>query len=511
MRVRATVTTFLGLSSVACPGPFPPPMFGSDPTDSSSATTDGDDGTTTGSVVITQGCDFYVDATAAVGGDGTGWTRAFSRLTAALDLAETRADSVVCVAGGTYVPGDGVLDPEVTFAIPMGTSVSGGFCRTEATVEDRTTACPTRLSGDLLGDDADGEPVGLNARHVVMPGNETSLDGFVISGGRIDADVGAVELSGAGIRIDGVRDVTISSCVLESNHAGEHVGGGIGIVASTEIVLTEVTLRHNRAARGGGLSADGPGGLLPTTLELRDVVLEENTGGGMLVTGNAGVVAVGATFIANEAAASGGGLLAEGNAIVELRGATFTVNIAEASGGAIALVRDEGQPTLQGYDLHILDNIAVDDGGALYADGSAVVELHRTAFVGNEAGDRGGAIRLVDTDSATLVNVLVAGNIAGGDGGGLSMADSLVAITHATVTDNITDGAGGALRVRPSIAVPMPAFLTAGEKCGQRGEAERVAGRPADANAAAGRPKTGRQPGVAARRVLRSKTRRKAA
>ena len=107
----------------------------------------------------------YVDASAAVGGDGAGWDSAYSVLQDALDDTVFNGGAEIWVASGTY-------HEQVTLW-PFA-HVYGGFTATEETRESR------RPRDNVTVIDA-GNPAGYS--YVVDGANHATLDGFTIRGG----------------------------------------------------------------------------------------------------------------------------------------------------------------------------------------------------------------------------------------------------------------------------------------------------------------------------------------
>ena len=98
----------------------------------------------------------YVDSSAATGGDGTSWGRAFRSLQDG--IASARAGDTLWVARGTYRPDDGQGiargDRNASFALGVPLTVLGGFRGTETHMQQRDLVRNvTLLSGDLLGND----------------------------------------------------------------------------------------------------------------------------------------------------------------------------------------------------------------------------------------------------------------------------------------------------------------------------------------------------------------------
>ncbi len=161
----------------------------------------------------------FVDRTAAFGGNGGSWNRAFTDLQAALAVA--RAGDRIWVAQGIYTPGPAGGSRELTFALPDGVRVYGGFAGGETSVDQRDlSAHATVLSGDLAGDDGpDFAGAAENAYQVVTAlhvGPSTLLDGFTIRGGHADGPgLGAVPESrdqGSGSTSTSPRRASRTAC-----------------------------------------------------------------------------------------------------------------------------------------------------------------------------------------------------------------------------------------------------------------------------------------------------------
>ncbi|MCA9284546.1 MAG: hypothetical protein KDA22_05000, partial [Phycisphaerales bacterium] len=84
----------------------------------------------------------YVRADAPPGGEGTSWGTAFQDLQDALSAAEASNGSVasIWVAAGTYRPDAGTGLRSLTFALPGGVAVLGGFAGDETDLAQRNPA-----------------------------------------------------------------------------------------------------------------------------------------------------------------------------------------------------------------------------------------------------------------------------------------------------------------------------------------------------------------------------------
>ncbi|MEQ8686004.1 MAG: LamG-like jellyroll fold domain-containing protein, partial [Imperialibacter sp.] len=166
----------------------------------------------------------YVDVNAVGNNDGSTWADAFTDLQSALAAAVDGSE--IWVAAGTYYPsGD---DPSVSFVIPSGTSVYGGFNGTESSLSQRDPeANITILDGD--------SPNFLNSYLVVYiggSGNNARLDGFTVRGG--SGEFGT-DNYGGGIKIEGGADPILANLIIQLNQNDF----GAGLYAANSSVTIE--------------------------------------------------------------------------------------------------------------------------------------------------------------------------------------------------------------------------------------------------------------------------------
>jgi hypothetical protein len=102
-------------------------------------------------ICLAQGV-LYVTPNARGKNDGTSWQDAFIDLQDALEVAQAGHD--VWIAGGTYKPDRGTGERTMSFLVPAGVALYGGFAGNEECRDERDWAAnETILSGDLNGDD----------------------------------------------------------------------------------------------------------------------------------------------------------------------------------------------------------------------------------------------------------------------------------------------------------------------------------------------------------------------
>ncbi len=170
---------------------------------------------------------WYVDGQAAPGGDGRSWASAFQTLSAG-PLWWAVAGDEIWVASGTYQE---AIDIEVP-----GLALYGGFAGTETARGQRDwTANPTSIDAS-----------GLNSRVVTVNRCEdTTLDGFIITGGRD-------YIIGGGILYEWVLSATLSNCTIEFNTAT--YGAGVLCSHSSPTLNHCMITRNTATERGCGIA-----------------------------------------------------------------------------------------------------------------------------------------------------------------------------------------------------------------------------------------------------------------
>jgi len=207
----------------------------------------------------------YVNANStANAAAGTTWSDAYPDLQQALSIAE-EGDSIF-VATGEYKPH--VTDRMISFTLPSGVALLGGYIGTEEAARLRDPASyPTILSGDIgvLNDSTD------NSYHVVYAigtDSTTLLDGFIITGGHAVVEsngyFGPLDFGG-GILLEGndihpVSYLKIRNCIVKDNTA-DYGGGIAGYGEEAYWPLFDVAdsqILHNHARfQCGGLYVEG--------------------------------------------------------------------------------------------------------------------------------------------------------------------------------------------------------------------------------------------------------------
>lgn len=235
----------------------------------------------------------------------------------------------------------------------------------------------------------------------VESGNTLTLENLTLKNGMAEGsdgpgDGGAIYVHGASVKITGCtltdntanknggavyatkRDdnaahVTISGGSINGNTVtiNSGFGGGIYINDGCELTLKDnVTVKDNKAARGGGVRAN------KSTVTMNGCTFEGNKSthgdasngcGGVYVNGGT-VTMQSCTLKSNDGKVRAGGLLVEGGAKVTMDGCTITGNTA-TTGGGIYITGGSSIVTLNN-GVQIKDNTATTGGGVYVQDGT---------------------------------------------------------------------------------------------------------------------------------------------
>lgn len=259
----------------------------------------------------------------------------------------------------------------------------------------------------------------------VTPGTHATFCGLTITRGR------SMNVGGAGIfmALSPATSVLISNVVLSQNTLGglPTNGGAIAVLGGTLTVVNS-TITQNTANNGAGAIFINGG-----TLTINNSTISNNTGTG--------------TF-------GPGGIRAEGAVIVGINDSTISNN-SGGTGGGIANISLAGMVniTRSTIDGNTASSPAGEGGGILNA---GTLSLMESTVSNNEAiGGGGGGIANFDTGSITIFNSTISGNeardevggIASGGGGIGNYEQGTIVILNSTITNNslVNNGVGSGI------------------------------------------------------------------
>lgn len=338
-------------------------------------------------------------------GDGSSWADAAGDLEAV--LAEASPGNEIWVAGGTYTPTScspcGAAERAVSFVVPAGVAMRGGFAGNEDDAAERSSVnAPTVLSGDI---DGDGELAGNSYNVVAIPagGADTRLEGLTIAGGR--ADGGSGRDGGAGLIVgdgdDGtVATPTIVACRFAAN-ASDGDGGAVRLEGRGGRVgprFEGCTFSDNTGREGGAVFIQAYRG--EASPAFVDCTFERNAGGAggavytNAVEGAAAPRYLGCAFYDNHSRSYGGavynfGKEPGGACRAVLANCIFAGNRGDAAAGAVYNLASTGglvRTRMTGCAFRA-NTSAV--GGAVYVNGSeghCRLEVTNSIFTESTAG-----------------------------------------------------------------------------------------------------------------------------
>ena len=330
----------------------------------------------------------YVNSSATGSGDGSSWSDAYTDLGDA--LRATVPYDEVWVAQGTYVPG---LVRSSHFLIPVGKEVYGGFAGTEIDRAQRNyTNNPTILSGDIgISNDTTD-----NVFHVVIPSNESVLDGFTISDGNANLNFSNDDRGkGAGLWADSSA-FTVSNCIFNTNLAYQG-GAGIYLKDANATFVSCVFIDNDAGSSGSG----GAAYLEDSNVSFQSSLFQTNDSGyqgGAIRWDNSTGSMIDSNFTSNRNTASNGaGCLYLLNSSPSILRCRFTNNLtlANSYGGAIKFQNSNASIT---ESFFIGNQSQANSAGAIYLDADSNATFSQNHFELNSAAQFGGAIFADDSD-----------------------------------------------------------------------------------------------------------------
>lgn len=268
----------------------------------------------------------YVSKGGAYANDGKSWATAKINVQDAInDLVDNGLTGEVWVAAGTYTPTEstessGGSTLYMSFKIPAGISVYGGFAGTETSKEQRAVTANTEmswiytnrtiLSGDLSSQAEFTWNPSKKIWNTSFYGNCFHVVWFATNG--FDAEGRALPLAGQAL-LEGcvVEDGNAQNTIISGRHHNAY-GGGIYMVEGATVKNT--LIRHCAASRdGGAVYMDGGGEMEHCYIsesQTLGIGIQYGYGGGVCLEGNRSTKPFGlkGVTIANCVGRMGGGL-----------------------------------------------------------------------------------------------------------------------------------------------------------------------------------------------------------
>jgi len=312
--------------------------------------------------------------------------------------------AVACLALGSRARGASFLvtgDGDAADAIPGDRvcATASGDCTLRAAVEEANA---------LPGADVISVPPG---KYRLAAGTLAVAEDLTITGGGSHATVLDGLRASRVLSVASMAHVTISGVGIQRGSAES--GGGVWNDGT--LMLSDVTLRLNRATGVPGGTGYGAAIYNAGGLQLSNVSFTSNVAGGRAGSFGAGMYNMGEVSLAN---------------------VTFAGNHTNGCGGGI--YNFFGDAALS--DVSFSRNHARNSGGALFNDGAGSSVLVRVTMDGNHANQIGGGI--FNYGDLQLSDVTISGNQSA-NGGGIFSSYGTVDLTNVTVVLNRAPLGGG--------------------------------------------------------------------
>ncbi len=370
---------------------------------------------------------WFVDLNATGANDGTSWTDAYTDLHDGLAAADSLDE--VWVAAGSHFPHP--TTRSVSYVIPNGVSIYGGFVGGETMLSERDWVTNvTRLNGNigLAGINSD------NTRNVVVAGADCTIDGFLINQGFADGSTGETQ-RGAAIYA-AFDNLTVRNCTFNRNKVIDNSRGGAIYIAGANALIEDCDFFQNEA-----LGTFGLGGAVFTPFSstiYRRTSFRENQAGSDGGAVHFGLLAEDCTFLDNQ------GRFGAGSYWVDtVRTCYFEGNTGTGGGGGLAYGYEQTDNEFNSNTAAVgggsygtsyvarglyYDNVA-DAGGGIYV--STAQNLVSSLLYSNDANEYGGGVfGVTNTTNGVATNVTIADNTAlisgGGVAGSLTLRNSIL-------------------------------------------------------------------------------------
>lgn len=203
-------------------------------------------------------------------------------------------------------------------------------------------------------------------------------------GGAIDSDdnsVAVIESStfdgndasdrGGAINNDGHMTIAENTVIINNTV----LGWGGAIHTDDYLWVEDTTITFNEASNGGGIYNRGE------DLQIVDSTISQNsaedTGGGLFTRDGTTIIS-GSQFESNSAETDGGGIYANTNHTLTITNTLISSNTADEKGGGVY-----GRSIVGITDSALIDNTALQVGGAYYNNSTGVPTVNDTCIVGN--------------------------------------------------------------------------------------------------------------------------------
>lgn len=318
---------------------------------------------------------------------GSSWANALPGSQLQTQLLYSGPQAEFWVAAGFYLPTSVFsYDQTVSFSIPAGVKVYGGFVGTETSLSERPTTVPS--SSTLSGNIGDPATATDNCFHVVRMNyatDQTLLDGFVVVDGFANGFTSNNDIahgSGAGLYVNGKYSrrsstPTIANCWFERNRANSNGGvvfNDASIAGRVSLTVKGCVFVKNQGYSGGAIAGEGD-----VTFVVSESRFTSNTAvfsGGAIHGVNSNCTLTNCAFTDNRAGVWGGGFyndIGGGTSKVRMTNCLFAYNSARYEGGGVLTRINNSSTTL---DMELTNSTWWGNSATIDNKGAAIANLY---------------------------------------------------------------------------------------------------------------------------------------
>ncbi len=397
----------------------------------------------------------------------------------ATHLNASRGGAVYVLGGGSFYMSGGSIEGNTAYGFGGAVAIKDGNFNMSGTgvIQDNLSYYQGGAAYVENGAfNMSGGTIKNNRTHTKGGGAFVTGGSFNMTGGTIssntalneDSDTGEDVIAdgndGGGAFVTGGGSLTLSNGSITGNIAGSQ-GGGVYIETGS-FTMNSGSLSNNRSygSAGGAFVKNGNFTLnngevtSNKALNMDDTSSSGNTGGGVFVTGGGTLTIENGTVKLNSSGGSGGAFFVDGGGTAVIKNGNITQNTA-GNGGACVRISN-GYCNILGGSF--TNNTARAAGGVIFKDGaSGQVTISGGTFDGNKSTEEYGGVVFSKGGSVNISGGTFTNNYAKLNGGVISLATESVTtdgvttvipcyfyMTAGTMTDNSTDGMGGAVYVK---------------------------------------------------------------
>ena len=274
--------------------------------------------------------------------------------------------------------------------------------------------------------------------------------------------------------VNTVSEVVIYSSWFSDNFASND--GAVIISDGNNLAFTECTFDKNRADDDGGVvyarnncttefisclftnnrGGDSGGAVYGhdySTVTIINTTINncqaKDSGGGVYIREN-GMASIYNSTFTNNSADYGGAVRAWRSSDVNIDSTTFLNNRADTDGGSLYI---QIQCNLTVQSCFFVQNRAINNGNIFVTD-SSNLELESTHFTDNMAGNDGGAVYLYDSSAMTILDCNISHSVSGDSGGALyGRRNTNMKITNSVIDSNRAENSGGGVYAQQDSSV----------------------------------------------------------